>query len=75
MEPTENKVRYKILLEKAQVTHLTKGDLGVKFLAITPRGMTIQADLSFIPDVKVGDILSIYTELYAHDQPSTTSLQ
>jgi hypothetical protein len=75
MEPAEKKVRYKLLLTKAQVTSLHRGELGCKFKAITPNGMTVEADLSFVPDVRVGDILSIYTELYAHDQPGTASIQ
>jgi hypothetical protein len=75
MEPAKNKVRYKVLLDKCQITNVTLGNLGCSFHAISPTGMTIRADLSFRADVRVGDILSIYTELYAHDQPSTTSLQ
>ena len=75
MEPAENKVRYKVLLDKCQVTNVTQGELGCSFTALSPKGMSIRADLSFTPDVRVGDILSIYTELYAHAQPSTASLQ
>ena len=75
MEPTANKVRYKLLLAKAQVTKIENGELGCRFSVALPNGITIEADLSFVPDVRVGDILSVYTELYAHDQPSTTSLQ
>jgi hypothetical protein len=75
MEPAESKVRYKILLTKAQITKIERGELGCKFKAISPNGMTIEADLSFVPDVRVGDILSIYTELYAHAQPGSTSVQ
>ena len=75
MEPTEKKVRYKVLLTKAQVTSLQRGELGCKFKAVSSSGLTLEADLSFVPDVRVGDILSIYTELYAHAQPGTTSVQ
>ena len=75
MEPIEKKVRYKILLDKCQVIEAQNGKMGLSFKAISPRGMTIKADLSFQADLRVGDILSIYTELYAHDQPSTTSVQ
>jgi hypothetical protein len=75
MESTPNKIRYKVLLDKCQVTHVASGATGIKFLAISPKGMKIEADLSFKPDVQVGDVLSIYTELWAHDQPGTTSLQ
>ena len=75
MESAEKKIRYKVLLDKCQVTHVTTGELGCSFSAISPKGMTIKADLSFTPDVRVGDILSIYTELFAHAHPSTTSVQ
>ena len=75
MEPLEKKVRYKVLLDKCQVTRVEQGELGTSFSAISPKGMSIRADLSFKPDVRVGDILSIYTELLAHAQPGTTSVQ
>ena len=75
MESAEKKVRYKILLDKCQVMEVKDGKLGTSFKAITPSGMTIAADLSFRPDVAVGDILSIYTEVYAHAHPSSTSIQ
>jgi len=75
MEPAKDKVRYKLLLDKCQVTNVTVGTLGISFYAISPKGMTIRADLSFQPDIKIGDILSIYTELWAHDQSSATSVQ
>ena len=75
MEPAQKKVRYKVLLDKCQITKVEHGELGCSFQAISPKGMGIKADLSFEADVRVGDILSIYTEIYAHAQPSATSIQ
>jgi hypothetical protein len=75
MEPPKNTVRYKVLLDKCQVTKVGRGELGCSFEALSPKGMGIKADLSFQADIRVGDILSIYTEIYAHAQPSTTSVQ
>jgi hypothetical protein len=75
MEPVKEKVRYKLLLDKCQVIEATYGELGLTFKAISPRGMTIKADLSFQADLRVGDILSIYTEIYAHANPGPTSVQ
>ena len=75
MEPTANKVRYKLLLAKAQVTKIKHGELGCRFSVALPNGITIEADLSFVPDVRVGDVLSVYTELYAHANPGPSSIQ
>ena len=75
MESAEKKVRYKLVLAKAQVTKVQIGELGCKFSIALPNGITIEADLSFIPDVRVGDVCSIYTELYANAHPGTTSVQ
>jgi hypothetical protein len=67
-----DRVRYKVLLAKAQIVSLQQGELGTKFKAVTPNGLSLEADLSFHPDVRVGDICSIYTELWAHVQPTTS---
>lgn len=75
MEPAENKIRYKLLLDKCQVTNVTQGELGTSFTAMSPKGMSIRADLSFRPDIRLGDVLSIYTEVLGYAQPSTTSVQ
>ena len=57
--------RYKILLAKCQVSQVKRGSIGCKFVATLPNGTTFDVDLSFVPDVRVGDILSIYTEVLA----------
>ena len=75
MEPAADKVRYKLLLAKAQVTKIENGELGCRFSVALPNGITIKADLSFVPDVRVGDILSVYTELYAHANSGPSSIQ
>jgi hypothetical protein len=76
MESTENKiVRYKLAIAKVQVSKLEKGELGCKFQVMFKEGMSWTVDLSFVPDVRIGDIYTIYMEIPAHAQPSTTSLQ
>ena len=75
MESFKEKVRYKILVTKAQVIKVEKGALGGRFYVQLPQGIVITFDLSFPVDVAVGDLLSIYTEVLAHAQPSSTSIQ
>lgn len=75
MESFKDKVRYKILLDTCQITWVEYGELGCKFNAISPKGMIVKADLSFRPDAKIGDLIPIYTELLAHDQPGPPSIQ
>ena len=75
MEPVEKKVRYKLLITKSQVIKVEQGALGTRFYVQLPQGIILTADLTFEADVKQGDVLSIYTEIYAHAHPSTTSIQ
>ena len=75
MESTQKKIRYKILIAKCQVNKVEDGQFGTRCLLTLPQGITLDMDLSFRPDVKVGDVLSIYTEVYAHAQSGTASVQ
>jgi len=75
MESPKDKVRYKLLIAKCQVTKVSRGDLGCKFSVALPQGIILEADLAFAADVRVGDILSLYTEIFAHAQPTSSSIQ
>jgi len=70
----QTKVRYKVILTKAQVTQVQDGELGTRVLVRFPQGMTLDMDLSFRPDARVGDIITIYTELFAHANTGSTSV-
>jgi hypothetical protein len=68
MESFEGKVRLKVIFGKFPVVAVDQGYLGVRFTLQMPGGKII-SDLAVQADVRVGDLLTVYTEVLADDKP------
>jgi hypothetical protein len=63
MEPAQKPLRHVLVLGKFQVKSVSLGTTGVKMAIDLGRGITMNADIPFPVDVKVGDRLTFYTEV------------
>jgi len=62
---SDKRRRVQLALFKCQVDKVEQGVIGCKFRIIMPNGGYIEVDNSSFPlDVQVGDILTLYTEVY-----------
>jgi hypothetical protein len=59
-----------LALAKCGVVNVQQGEHGCKFRMVLPGGATVEVDNSFPLDVRVGDLLTLYTEVY-RAQPSS----
>jgi hypothetical protein len=85
MEPIEDKMRLRrgfkdrvrliVNLGKYQVTNVDLGDWGTSFILQLPNSVKIKADFPYRADVKVGDILTLYTEVLAHALPGEPPIE
>lgn len=71
MEPTENKMRYVLILGKFRVTERTESQMKLALGGST----TMTVALPPRADVKAGDILTLYTEVLTDANFSTTPVQ
>lgn len=70
MESVEAKIRCVLVLGKFRVTERTEGQMKVALGGLT----TLSVSLEPFMDVKAGDLITLYTEVYLA-QPSQPSVQ
>lgn len=75
MESIENALRFKVALGKFQVTAVSLGLTGTRFTIQLPNSVTMTIDAPLRADVRVGDMLTLYTEVLCNDQPNPTHVQ
>ena len=75
MEPIKEKVRLVANLGIYTVIKVEQGTLGTRFTIALPNNVTLTADLPYRADVRIGDRLTLYTEVLANALPITTSVQ
>jgi hypothetical protein len=75
VESPQNALRYRLVGPKVQVTKVEKGTQGMK-IHMRMGTVTMIWDAP-IPkaDVRVGDLLTLYTEVLVNAEPSQTSVQ
>ena len=64
-----DKVRLLVQFGKFPVVSVNKGSFGTEFTLSMPGGVKIKADLGIRADVRVGDHLTLFTEVLADDEP------
>ena len=67
MEPFKVEVdRYRLIcnLGKYPVINVIRGSLGTRFTIRLPNGVTLTPDLPLRADINVGDVLTLYTEVF-----------
>jgi len=75
MEPSKDSLRLIVNLGKYQVVKVDKGTLGTSFTLALPNNVTIRADLPYPADVRIGDLLTIYTEVLSNVFPTDAPIQ
>lgn len=84
MEPTEStlsvnltgpKLRHRLILGKYQVTSVETGLTGLRFSVNFGNSVVVKIDSPVNSDVRVGDWLTFYTEVMAHADAGSTSIQ
>jgi hypothetical protein len=75
MSKVEGKLRFVLVLGKFQVLKVEKGALGTKFSLNLGSGVTITADTAVKADVRPGDLLTLYTEVLADAESSSSPIQ
>lgn len=68
-------LRYRLILGKFRVTAISTGLTGFKATLALPGSVTMTIDIPLRADVKLGDLLTLYTEVLANDQPNPTPIQ
>lgn len=69
MPQFKEKMRIICNLGKVQVTDVEKGQMGTRFVFQLPGNVKIRAEMPIVVDVKIGDILTLYTEVLADELP------
>ncbi len=64
-EVAKDALRLRLVLGKYQVRKIDKGLTGLVMTISLPSGVFMKCDLPFQADVRVGDILTFYTEVLA----------
>lgn len=75
MNSFPDRLRYKLVLAKLPVTKVEKVPTGYRFALDMLNGVKLVVDAPMHADIREGDLLTLYTEVLAHAQPSTTSIQ
>lgn len=75
MEPAETTLRHRLILGKFQVIKVDKGALGVSFTINLGNAVTAKVDSPITSDVRVGDWLTLYTEVLANADLSPPPIQ
>ena len=70
-----DRLRYKLILAKLPVVKVEKTPAGFKFALDMLNGIKLVVEAPTHADVKEGDLLTLYTEVFIHAQPSSTSKQ
>lgn len=68
-------LRYRLILGKFRVTAISTGLAGSKATLALPGSVTMTIDIPLRADVKLGDLLTLYTEVLCSDQPNPTPIQ
>lgn len=69
-DPFKDRFRYRLILDKFQVTKIEHGTLGQR--VTLNLGHSVTATIPDVPaeaDVQVGDLLTFYTEVLARSKP------
>ena len=74
MESPEKSLRYRIILGKFPVTKVDKGLTGCRMVVKLPGSVSLTADMPVNADVKIGDLLTFYTEVL-RAEPSQPPIQ
>lgn len=74
-DPMTNRVRYKLALAKLPVLKVEKTPTGFRFALDMLNGVKMIVDVPGHADVREGDLLTLYTEVLVHAQPSTEVIQ
>ena len=74
MEPTQEPLRYRIILGKFQVKAVDKGLGGCRMTVALPNSVSLIADMPVNADVHVGDLITLYTEVL-RAEPSESPIQ
>ena len=75
MEPVKSALRYVLVLGKVQVIKIDKGTTGQKITVDMSKGVTAMFDCPPRADVRLGDYLTIYTEVLVDAEPTHPSVQ
>lgn len=75
MESSKDSLRLIVNLGKYQVEKVERGALGTHFVIALPNNVKIKADLPYRADIRVGDLLTLYTEVLTDALPSGTPIQ
>ena len=75
MESLAHALRYRLIFGKFRVKAVTKGLTGQRFDIDLGNSITITVDAPIRADVKLGDLLTLYTEVLCHDQPDPAPVQ
>lgn len=75
MEPAEAPLRHRLILGKFQVTAVEKGLTGLRFTINLGNAVTAKVDSPITSDVRVGDWLTLYTEVLADANARQPSIQ
>lgn len=70
MESAETKIRLRLLLGKFQVKWVNPGVSGMKFALDMGNAITLNGDCPIRADIRVGDLLTLYTEVLADEPPN-----
>lgn len=65
MEPAKDSMRLRLVLGKFQVSKVDKGLAGLAMTIDLGGGVKIRCDIPVSADVRVGDLLTFYTEVLA----------
>ena len=72
--PTDS-VRIRLIIGKFQVLSVEPGLTGFKAKVAMGNSVTMTMDCPISVDVRVGDLLTFYTEVPLHAEPEPTSVQ
>jgi hypothetical protein len=68
---TKDSLRLIVNLGKYQVTSISRGAIGTKFTLALPKNVKLTADMPVSADVRIGDMLTLYTEVLVDDELPT----
>ena len=68
-------LRYRLILGKFRVKAISQGLTGLKATLDLGSSVTMVVDCPIRADVKLGDLLTLYTEVLVNDQPNPAPIQ
>jgi hypothetical protein len=75
MESVEGALRLRLVLGKFQVKAISKGLTGTRFAIDLGNSVTITIDAPVQADIRLGDLLTLYTEVLSNANPNPTPIQ